>query len=58
MTYGNTDTQFHEKQFFYKFMQKTHKFPCGMNDILIEQGLLGEGEPANNCLPASPPGAV
>jgi len=24
--------------------QKTHKLACGMNDILIEQGLLGYGE--------------
>ncbi|MBP9021554.1 MAG: hypothetical protein KBG01_08540, partial [Syntrophobacterales bacterium] len=34
--------------------QKTHKLACGMNDILLEQGFLGDGKSPNNRLPASP----
>lgn len=40
--------------FYNLSCQKTHKLACGMNGILLEQGLLGDGESPNNCLPSSP----
>ena len=43
---------------FIKLCQKTHKLACGMNDILLEQGFLGDGESPNNRLLTNPMGGI